>query len=282
LSKRQNDLNVLSFKLNGYFPETIIAYLSKIGGGFEANLIEDNEEILTQSNYDALVDDLLSLLKNNFDETKIHKRPVKLDKDLVDNLNRFFLRLKLKSKNGHSIMSNELRLIIKQKYPTLNDDNYYLSDKYLKLILTTFKDRVTKLDDLVNIKDNEFLWNDMSSLTNDDIQIDKHQMKNLINYLKTEMTSQIAIDFFNNPTESNENEFKKLISNQFKQMVKSDDNNKSIFKSNQKSINYWQLTRLVLTGNVVGLPIFELFLLFKRDNIEQRLNVAENYIHLLK
>ncbi len=78
ISKRQNDIHVLSYRDRGYFSETILVYLSSIGGGLSSN-IQDSESFF--SNSKAVLPTLVDL----FDETRISNKSVKLNQDLLGN-----------------------------------------------------------------------------------------------------------------------------------------------------------------------------------------------------
>ncbi len=78
LSKRQNDIDVLSYKERGYFAETLLVYLSSIGGGLKVN-VQECEEFFESSQM------ILPRLAEAFDESRIGSRSVKLNQELLGN-----------------------------------------------------------------------------------------------------------------------------------------------------------------------------------------------------
>ena len=77
ISKRQGDIDVLSYRDRGYFAETLLVYLSSIGGGFTADI----------HNLDTFLADkekpVVSKLAELFDESKISTKSVKLNQELL-------------------------------------------------------------------------------------------------------------------------------------------------------------------------------------------------------
>jgi glutamyl-tRNA synthetase len=106
ISKRQNDIDVLSFRERGYLPEALLTYLSTIGGGGRTNVAES----------EAFFNDFHQVrqnLVNNFDETKMINRPVKLNQELLDNMNRRFMKSKFNTDDLKGKMIDELRNSLK-------------------------------------------------------------------------------------------------------------------------------------------------------------------------
>ena len=87
ISKRQNDIHVLSYRDRGYFPETILVYLSSIGGGLTSN-VQESESFFQSSK------SVLPTLIDLFDETRISNKSVKLNQDLLGNYS-IFLKFKI-------------------------------------------------------------------------------------------------------------------------------------------------------------------------------------------
>lgn len=258
ISKRQNDIDVLSYKRRGYMPETVLSYLSTIGGGLKINILEENMFFKDSKN-------VLGELVENFDETKMCCRPVKLNQELLDNLNRRFIKLKIASREKQNLI-NDLRDLLSQKYSNLNKD--YASDNYLKSVVDWAQDRIFKLNDLVEDEKNSFLWSDLSNFNLEDKNLPLDVILNLISLLK-ECLQNLNLDL----KESKNNDFiKQSLSDLFKK-------NASILRisgqEKSKKVNNWQLTRLVLTGNLEGPPVMDIFNLLGKENVLYRLNVAE-------
>ena len=267
ISKRQNDIDVLSYRDRGYLPETILAYLSTIGGGLQINILDhialfkDTSEVLPK-------------LIENFDETNMNSKSVKLNQDLLDNLNKKFIQLRFKSNNSSnkSSLYNKLRSLLVKKFTVNNNltiNEYYLSEIYLDKVIKWSMSRVNKLNDLVEDSVYSFLWSDMSNkiaTTNSDtINNDKETILDLIEILK---------DYLQRPTTTNSifhdnSLFKKELGILFNEL-------KNKKKKVDKKVNYWKLTRLILTGSEEGPPVADIFILLEKDILIYRLNIAKN------
>jgi len=66
--------------------------------------------------------------------------------------------------------------------------------------------------------------------------------------------------------------FQKSISKVFKDLKE----NSRI--KDEKKTNYWQMIRLILTGDVNGPPVFEIFNILKEKNIRFRLEIASSIL----
>lgn len=78
ISKRQGDIDVLSYRDRGYFADTLLVYLSSIGGGFGGDIHDANT--FFPADRKQLV---LSKLVELFDESKISNKSVKLNQELL-------------------------------------------------------------------------------------------------------------------------------------------------------------------------------------------------------
>jgi glutamyl-tRNA synthetase len=269
ISKRQNDIDILSYKERGYLPETLLAYLSTIGGGLKINIL-DHISLFNDTS------EVMPKLIQNFDETNMNSKSVKLNQELLDNLNKKFIQLRCKSnKNLNKItLYNQLRSLLVEKF-TINDlltiNEHYLSEIYLKKVIEWSMNRVNKLNDLVNDGVYSFLWSDMSNSyksNSEAIDCNKETILNLIEILE---------DYLQRPTTNNSvfhdtSLFKKELSNLFSEI-------KFKKKINDKKINYWKLTRLILTGSEEGPPVADIFILLEKDILFYRLNIAKNALN---
>lgn len=77
ISKRQGDIDVLSYRDRGYFADTLLVYLSSIGGGFSGEIHDAN------TFFSADNKKVLSKLSELFDESKISNKSVKLNQELL-------------------------------------------------------------------------------------------------------------------------------------------------------------------------------------------------------
>jgi hypothetical protein len=88
-------------------------------------------------------------------------------------------------------------------------------------------------------------------------------MLELVDNLKKHLEQNAGTDLFEDKLV-----FKKNISKVFNELQE-----KSKLNSGTKT-NYWQMIRLVLTGDVKGPPVFEIFNLLQKKNIIYRLEIA--------
>lgn len=248
--KRQDDIDLLSFKERGYMPESILAYLSSIGGGSKVNIFNDNSFF---KSFKTVLNDLVL----NFDETKISSRSIKLNQDLLDNINKRLIKLKIKSNDINELVLELKHLVEKKNLSNLNP--IYLSDEYLANVINWTQDRVNKICDLVNEKDFSFLWSDMSNFTDNNL-VNKSHLLELIEHLN-EYLSKPNTDLKNS---SNLKQELKLLFEKLKQTE----------EANKKS-NYWQLTRLILIGSLQGPSIIEIFNILGKENVIFRLKMAK-------
>ena len=105
ISKRQNDADVKWYQTRGYMPETLLAYLTTIGGGCRVQIVDDD-------NFYRHPNNVRENLVANFDEHKISNRPVKLNFELLDNMNRRFLKSMLPETTRRKQMIDELRKLV--------------------------------------------------------------------------------------------------------------------------------------------------------------------------
>ena len=258
ISKRQKDTDVMSYKSLGYLSETLLAYLSTIGGGVRLNILNEENPELLEKNFKNFV----SILVDNFDETKLNVRPIKLNQDLLDRYNRLFINLKLNTSDRVEI-TNELRNLIKEKYPLVNEHN--LSETYLLSVLNWSEGRVNKLSDL--IEDScAYLWTDMSYLSNEGVNFD------------TALQFIDRLNAFLNTVEAKQLKDVNFVKNELKKFFKSIkiDKSKDI-TSNNKPLNHWEFTRLILTGSLTGPSVAELFILLGKDTVLHRLEIANKF-----
>lgn len=112
ISKRQNDIDVMSYRARGYLPETLLAYLTTIGGGCKSQLSERADDDTFYRDLSRVRDYLVS----NFDESSISNRAVKLNQELLDNMNRRFLNGMLAYPSRRALLIDDLRKLLKYYY----------------------------------------------------------------------------------------------------------------------------------------------------------------------
>jgi glutamyl/glutaminyl-tRNA synthetase len=225
-------------------PESILAYLSSIGGGSKMNIFSD-ESFFT--NPKLVLTDLIS----NFDETKISGRSIKLNQELLENLNKKFIKLKLISDRTELV--TELKSLVQTKKPNVNP--YYLTDEYLSNLIYWTQDRIHKLKDLVEDSQFSFLWTDMTNFSQSKSTVQSEQIVELVQHL---------------------NSYLQKSSTNLEDKTKLKQELKSLFENiNNKKVNYWQLTRLVLIGSLQGPSIVEVLNILGKKNASYRLEIAE-------
>ena len=226
-------------------PQSILAYLSSIGGGSKLNIFSDE---LFFKNTKSVLTDLVS----NFDETKISGRSIKLNQELLDNLNKKFLKLKLNTDRTDLVA--ELKILVQTK--KINVNPYYLTDEYLSNLIYWTQDRIHKLSDLVEDSQFSFLWTDMSNFNKNKASVQLEQIVELVQHL---------------------NGYLKNSSTNLEDKEKLKQELKSLFENinNNKKVNYWQLTRLVLIGSLQGPSIVEVLNILGKKNACYRLKIAE-------
>jgi glutamyl-tRNA synthetase len=266
ISKRQNDIDILSYRDRGYLPETILAYLSTIGGGLRINIL-DHISLFNDTS------EVMPKLIENFDETNMNSKSIKLNQELLDNLNKRFIQLRFKSKTSSNKITllTQLKSLLVEKFTinkVLTINEYYMSDGYLNKVIEWSQNRVNKLNDLVNDSIYSFLWSDLSnSFTSNSEAINNNKeiildlIELLMNYLQRPTTTNVI--FHDGLL------FKKEISSLYNEI-------KNKTKKNDKKVNYWKLTRLILTGSEEGPPVADIFILLEKDILIYRLNIAKN------
>lgn len=255
ISKRQNDIDVLSYRKRGYLPETLLTYLSTIGGGSKVNLIDDDS-------FFAQFDRVLPNLVHNFDESNMNSKLVKLNQELLDNLNRRFLKSKLKSNSRRHELVEQLKHLLVEKFATDNLNEHYLNEKYLMAVLDWSTDRIYKLNELVDKPEHLYLWRDMSNLDLDALKkqnISRDQLIELVSSIRRFLTTT-------NSQPLNAAGLKSELTNIFKRLKAAD--------STKSKVNYWQLSRAIVTGNFEGPPVVDVFLLLGKDIVIYRLDMA--------
>lgn len=93
------------YRSRGYLPETLLAYLTTIGGGCRANIVDDDS---FYQEHARVHENLVA----NFDEHKISNRAVKLNIELLENMNRRFLKSMASDEKRRDGLVNELRQIL--------------------------------------------------------------------------------------------------------------------------------------------------------------------------
>ncbi|XP_050408821.1 probable glutamate--tRNA ligase, mitochondrial [Patella vulgata] len=137
LSKRQNDINVEYYKDSGYFPEAVINYVTKVGGGFGT---------------DELYGFNLPQLADMFHVARIKRQYGRLDPQWLEEANKVQLKNKIKCPDERVKLIKFIGDIVHKEFGTINED-------YIGRVLdwSIAENRIVKLQDLVGSRF-IFLW----------------------------------------------------------------------------------------------------------------------------
>ena len=145
LSKRQGDLHLESLRKAGYFPESVLNFVTLVGGGF---CDKDND-----------LDKIYSLeqLSSLFNIKKMNTHNCKIDLSKLEVLNRTVLKRQLEDDKQRPRLVKECQALILEKMHDLNltADNID-HESVLKHLLWAL-DRITKPGDIVS-EELMFLW----------------------------------------------------------------------------------------------------------------------------
>jgi glutamyl-tRNA synthetase len=273
ISKRQNDIDVLSYRDKGYLPETILAYLCTIGGGVQVNILDRVSTFKDGSS-------VMQYLVENFDEHRMSSKMAKLNQELLENLNRKFIQLR--SKSSDQDLLHQLKSLVQNKYTCsekhMHVNEHYLSDEYLKKVLEWSQTRISKLNELVDNPDFAFLWSEIGQTGFKQANL----LSSSLGYKQVLYLVKLLKEFLEKSTTNSSlfqdnKAFKKELGSLFEKL-KVEENSEGA----KTKVNYWQMTRIILTGCEKGPPVAEIFAVLEKDVLLDRLNSAERFINYLK
>ncbi len=121
MSKRDNSISLIDYKIKGYLPEAIINYLARLGWS------HGDQEIFS-----------IDFLKKNFELNSLGKSPAKYDEKKLNFFNNFYIKK----------MKNEkiLNYILESNEQLKNID--FFNQKELIELVSIFKDRSSSLNDI--------------------------------------------------------------------------------------------------------------------------------------
>ena len=130
----------------------------------------------------------------------------------------------------------------------------------MRTVLECSLDRIHRINELVDDPKFSYLWNDvLTSINCDAIKNSPQILLDVIESLKARLKDEE--DFVESKLHAN-------ISEIFKEVK----------KRSESKINFWKLTRLVLTGSENGPPLAEIFYILGKENSIYRLNLAIDII----
>lgn len=144
LSKRQNDIKLEFYREKGFFPLSLINYITQAGGGFN----REPSERLNCFN-------MLQLTKK-FDINRINANSSRLNPDLLDDLNRLELSNQMEDPEKLNALVVQVRTLVKEKYP-LSADQLDLDDDHIQNVLRWGLKRIKSINELAE-ESLSFLW----------------------------------------------------------------------------------------------------------------------------
>lgn len=157
LSKRQGDIHVDHFIRLGYFPESVLNYITVPGGGF---IRTDFNQVMT-----------LEQLIQNFNLTLMKRNSGRLDPLHLERINQEFIKKRISDGNLNDL-ANKLRKCVVIKYSDRVESSVKLDDltnEYLEQIIKWGHSRIHRIEELVN-DSFDFLWLMPQSLDTLDIK----------------------------------------------------------------------------------------------------------------
>ncbi|KAK1132135.1 hypothetical protein K0M31_016268 [Melipona bicolor] len=145
LSKRQNDINIESFRKDGIFPLAVLNYVIHAGGGFNnkggAHYIHSYEELIKQ-----------------FDISKIKVSSNKLSPPKLLEFNRIEIAKLLANEKNNKFLIERIIKLVTEAFPNRETNgSLHLDENHIISVLKWAQNRITKLSDLVSSK-LHFLW----------------------------------------------------------------------------------------------------------------------------
>ena len=232
LSKRQGDLHLDTLRRSGFYPDTILSFVTLVGGGFEEK--DSTGEVVYS----------VQQLWRMFNASKINRNSCKLDMGKLQDLNRVKIKEMMQSEHSRAELIESCKIIIREKLSVLELSPDNVDDDTVWKYLTWGQDRIHKLSDLAG-DDLIFLWHwpDKSQL---EVELNNSQFREILNLLNSQQT-----------------EDSKIIMKQIKNFSKSQGLK---FPAVMKDL------RVVITGKAEGPPITELLDILGVDQVLARLS----------
>ena len=161
LSKRQGAVHLEHYQNSGYYPETILNFVTLTGGGFT-----DNKKNLCS----------IEELVEHFDLQMLKTSSSQMNFDLLDQVNKLVINEKLQ--NSKTYFVQEAKQVLVNHYGTCP-----VSDEKLEKILVWGQDRLSKVSDLITLPDFTFLWQKPVTIEGCDATLDKNVVKQTVELL---------------------------------------------------------------------------------------------------
>ncbi|XP_054167288.1 probable glutamate--tRNA ligase, mitochondrial [Oppia nitens] len=245
LSKRQNDIRIDYYRDHGYYPETLLNFLTTFSSGFTHRTTEDTVDRL---------DDLTKM----FSIERVNTNHGKIETEKLKLLNRYSIYWYLN--NGYeNKLIDELKCLLKEKFGSTNELN--LDENYLLFLISWSKERIFTLKDLLSEeflylwKVPDFSWNVNQVATAEECA----KVLETVIYLLENL----------NENDCNAKYIYEIIRNEF--------NDK--FVNVIKFKKFMKILRLSLTNIEAGSPIGETVVLLGRNRSIDYLKSAISYIN---
>lgn len=145
LSKRQGDLHLETLRREGYYPESILSFVTLVGGGFDEK--DSSGEVVYNTRE----------LWEMFNAGKINRHSCKIDLGKLQHLNKVKIKEMLQSKEVKTELIESCKGIIQERLSALGLSEDNVEDETVWKYLNWGQDRIHKLSDLAG-DDLLFLW----------------------------------------------------------------------------------------------------------------------------
>ncbi|XP_055871320.1 probable glutamate--tRNA ligase, mitochondrial [Biomphalaria glabrata] len=243
LSKRQGDIHVEHYRELGCFPQSVLNFITTIGGGFDKYSAGRSLQDMWES----------------FDISKIKSNPGKLSPTSLNEANRSQIEAMVNSSDSHIVsrLADQVRKLVVIKFNDRLENTklreQVLSDSY---IINTIKwslmdARTSFLSDFVT-QEMEYLWVTPSRSSLLELAATDANLMSLLRDFEKWVTQLTDFSISH-------------LGNVLKQQAQ---------KQQLKPQKYFTTIRQVLTGLKQGAPVAELMSVIGRDNVLARLDVA--------
>lgn len=179
LSKRQNDIRIENYRQRGIFPQALLNFIIQSGGGFA----KEQSETLQCHQMPELI--------KRFDIGRVNMHSSRLNPDLLADLNRNELQLRIKDPEKCEQLIETVREMVKKAYAK-NADSLDLGKFHIKMVLEWAADRISTLRELVE-GNLSFLWI-LPKLTKDSQHISPEVLDSLVKALEEQNFSKTNLN----------------------------------------------------------------------------------------
>ena len=142
LSKRQGDVHVEDFRMKGYYPESVMNFITTSGGGFGFSGNVNSDKLYSMEE-----------LINDFDLGRVSTHPGQLDLNHLRQFNRLAIKRKMQIPQHRVQILNDLHKIVEENFDA----------DFGEKVLNYTQDRISTLNDLGPRGEFGFVWFDPDS-----------------------------------------------------------------------------------------------------------------------